>query len=492
MRASAGLLGAVLLAVPAPAAAQAPPGDSLPATLSVALVISGGASLGVYEAGYLYVLGETLKREGIPLRVATGASAGSGNALFSALSSCGAPNGRPGADLGYRFWLSTSFADLFQPAASTPVSAFTARPGLDMMRRLVEEIWQRGLPVPCDVVLGIPVTKITPLDVPLRPGSPLSAPRQLLRFTLRIRGRGLGRPPLIENVVDSGSRVPQLLLPLAPDPDAGWRNNLERLIEVTAASGAFPYAFPPVRLGYCLYAAEAIAAPACHVAEHADQFIDGGVFDNVPLRLASALAGLAARPNDRTLFIYLDPDLRAYPLPAAGAGDTLPQRPDNVFSYGVKLADAFQQQARKTELFALLEERPEVLDSVLIATSRYPMASGFLANFFGLFEGEFRRFDFFLGMSDALHDLESWDAQLPTRRGRRQLAALWFMPEWRPLRCLRGWTEPGGAGGEAVCGGAELRDLRVLAQVAMNRVYSSCRELSEQQRRAPIAHVHCR
>ena len=176
MRASAGLLGAVLLAVPAPAAAQAPPGDSLPATLSVALVISGGASLGVYEAGYLYVLGETLKREGIPLRVATGASAGSGNALFSALSSCGAPNGRPGADLGYRFWLSTSFADLFQPAASTPVSAFTARPGLDMMRRLVEEIWQRGLPVPCDVVLGIPVTKITPLDVPLRPGSPLSAP----------------------------------------------------------------------------------------------------------------------------------------------------------------------------------------------------------------------------------------------------------------------------------------------------------------------------
>ncbi len=492
VRASVAWLGAVLLAGPVRAPAQDVPPDSAAGTLSVALAISGGASLGVYEAGYLYVLGEALKREGIPLRVATGASAGSGNALFSALSSCGAPNGRPGADLGYRFWLSTRFADLFRPAASTPVSAFTARRGLDVMRRLTQETWERGLPASCDVVLGIPVTRITPLDVPLRPGSPLSAPRQLLRFTLRIRGRGPGRPPLIENVLDPASRVPQLLLPLVPDPDAGSRDNLERLLEVTAASGAVPYAFPPVRLGYCLHAADGSALPACHAAEHAGQFIDGSVFDNVPLRLASALARLAAPSDDRTLFIYLDPDLRAYPLPDAGRGDTLPPPPGDVFSYGVQLAGAFVQQARKTELFALLEERPEVLDSVLIATSRYPMAGGFLANFFGLFEGEFRRFDYYLGMSDALHDLESWDAQLPTRRGRRQLAGLWSGPEWGPLRCLRGWMESEEAAGEAACGGPELRDLRVLAQIAVNRVYSSCRELSAQQRQALIAHPHCR
>ena len=61
----------------------------------MALVISGGASLGVYEAGYLYALGEVLKRQGIPLRVATGASAGSGNALFTALSGCTPANDYP-------------------------------------------------------------------------------------------------------------------------------------------------------------------------------------------------------------------------------------------------------------------------------------------------------------------------------------------------------------------------------------------------------------
>jgi hypothetical protein len=482
-------MAALLLAMPATALPQSAPRDSNGAR-AVALVISGGASLGVYEAGYLYVLGEVLKRQGIPLRVATGASAGSGNALFSALSSCNPPNPRPSADPGYRFWLNTGFADLLQPAASTPVSAFSARPGLERLRELAREIWERGLPESCDVVLGIPVTKITPLEVPLRPGSQLSAPRQLLRFTLRIRGRGPGRSPLIENAIDPGSRMPQLRLPLAPDPDAGWREDLERLLEVVVASGAFPYAFPPVRLGYCLSSLEA-PGPACHAAEHADLFMDGGVFDNVPLRLASTLAGLVARPRERTLFIYLDPDLRAYPLPA-GTDDLVPQRPSDLFSYGVRMAGGFVQHARKTELFALLEERPAVLDSVLITTSRYPPASGFLANFLGVFEREFRRFDFYLGMSDALQDLEMSDSALPSQRGRRELEALWSTPDWAPLRCLRAWLEPSEAGLGADCAGPESRDLRVLTQVALDRVYSSCRGLSEQQRSAFIAHPHCR
>ncbi|UCF21039.1 MAG: patatin-like phospholipase family protein, partial [Gemmatimonadota bacterium] len=312
-------------------------------------------------------------------------------------------------------------------------------------------------------------------------------------FTLRIRGRGPGRRPLIENVVEPASRVPQQLLPLSPDPDSDWQNDLERLLEVILASGAFPYAFPPVWLGYCLYAAaQGPPASECSAAEHADLFIDGGVFDNVPLRLASALTEITARPGERTLFIYLDPDLRAYPLPADGVGDTLPQWPGNVFIYGAQMAGGFVQHARKTELFALLEERPAALDSVLIATSRYPPSSGFLANFLGLFEGEFRRFDFYLGMSDALHDLESWEGQLPSQRGRRQLEALWSTEEWRPLRCLRSWIEPADSGADADCATAELRDLRVLTQIAVNRVYNSCRALSDEQRRYYIEHTHCR
>jgi predicted acylesterase/phospholipase RssA len=91
------------------------------------------------------VLGEVLKRQGIPIRVVTGASAGSGNALFTAISSCMAPNDRPTTDPGYRFWRAAGLEDLLQPEKSTPVSMFTAEPGLQELRRL-RQVWHDGLP----------------------------------------------------------------------------------------------------------------------------------------------------------------------------------------------------------------------------------------------------------------------------------------------------------------------------------------------------------
>jgi hypothetical protein len=57
---------------------------------------------------------------------------------------------------------------------------------------------------------------------------------------------------------------------------------------------------------------------------------------------------------------------------------------------------------------------------------------------------------------------------------------------------LRAWIEPYDAGADRDCAAAELRDLRVLTQIAVNRVYSSCRALSEEQRDYHIEHIHCR
>jgi predicted acylesterase/phospholipase RssA len=470
---------------PFPASAQT---DSIPKPgndLSVAMVISGGASLGVYEAGYMYTLGEVLKRQGIPLRVATGASAGSGNALFAALNSCTAANDFPTRDLGYRFWLAQQFDSLFQPDSSTAISAFIATPGLVDLRRLLGEVWQSRLPEWCDVSLGISVTRLTPLDVPLQ--GQLTVPRQLLYFTIRIRGRGDSLPPVIQNSVVSGSGAPQLLLPLAADPDADASQDRDRLVEVIAASGAFPFAFPPVTLAYCIY--PAVNADACHEADHHDRFIDGGVFDNVPLGLAGELNRSNAPAPDQTRFVYLDPDLRAYPVPEPGAAARQP----SVFTHGAVLAQGFVHQARKTELFALLEERSVPLDPgrLFIASSRFPQASGFLGNFFGLFEREFRRFDYYLGMYDALEDLASWD-QLPSDRGRQALEALLTTPDWLPLQCLREWYDSTAVTPQPDCDADRMRDFRILAQIAMNRVYSQCRELRLEQRARPIANYHCR
>jgi predicted acylesterase/phospholipase RssA len=475
---------AIALGPPATASAQAVSIPKPGSDLSVALVISGGASLGVYEAGYMYALGEALKRQGIPVRAATGASAGSGNALFSAISGCSPANDLPTRDLGYRFWLAQRFQSLFQPESSTAISALVATTGLTDLGLLLAEVWQRRLPEWCDVSLGISVTRLIPLDVPLQ--GQLTVPRQLLYFTIRIRGRGDTLPPEIQNAVMPRSGAPQLLLPLAEYPgDAG--QDRDRLVEVIAASGAFPFAFPPVTLSYCIY--PAVRADACHEADHHDHFIDGGVFDNVPLGLAGALSSSDSTAAKQTRFIYLDPDLRAYPVPEPGAAVTAP----SVFSHGTVIAQGFVHQARKAELFALLEERSGALDPgrLFIATSRFPQASGFLGNFFGLFEREFRRFDFYLGMYDALHDLASW-GELPSDRGRQALDGLLSTPEWLPLRCLNEWYDSTAVRPRPGCSGDGVRDLRILAQIAMNRVYSQCRALRPEQRAASIAHFHCR
>ncbi len=486
-------LGLALL-LPSPTAAaqsaQVPTRDTIP---TVALVISGGASLGVHEAGYMYALGEVLKRAGIRVRVTTGASAGSGNALLTAVNSCLPPNDRPTRDHGYRVWVSAGLDSLDQADARTPVSTFTAEPGLRELRALGEH-WERGLPESCDVALGITVTRLTPLEVRLT--ERLTAPRQLMRFTVRLRGRGPGLVPVLENVVDPDSRAPQLLLPFSPDPKdaAAGRRDLERVIQVVAASGAFPIAFAPVRLRYCVHramgpgGARGGGAATCAAPTDSALFVDGGVFDNVPLRLASVLAGGAGEGEGRTLFIYMDPDLRAYPTPEPQGGSG---EPADVVAYAKRLLSGAFGHARKTELFSLLEERPEALDDLLIASNRYPQASGFLANFFGLFEEGFRRFDFTLGMYDALADLAGWD-RLPTAAAREELLALLPTDEWRALGCLMGWVEPGWERMRATCEDPTLEDFRVLLQVAMNRVYSTCSRLGESERSEPIAHPHCR
>jgi predicted acylesterase/phospholipase RssA len=478
------------LHLPSPAGAQSQrlPLPEADGRRSVAIVISGGASLGAYEAGYIYALGEVLKRQGDTLRVATGASAGSGNALFAALNSCTPTNNFPTRDPGYRFWLDQRFDRVFQRDSSTAISAFIATPGLADLRGLLEEIWHDRLPASCDVSLGIAVTKLVPLDVALK--GPLTVPRQLLYFTIRIHGRGDSLPPVIQNTVDSASRVARLLLPLSVDPDADGaaRGDRDRLIQVIAASGAFPFAFPPVKVAYCSY--PKVRAAACHntADTSSDLFIDGGVFDNIPLGLASTLS----RSHAQTLFVYLDPDLRAYPVPAPSPGPSLP----TLFDHAAAMTQGFVRHARKTELFALLADRSAALDTgrLFIASSRFPQASGFLGNFFGLFEREIRRFDFYLGMYDALEDLGSW-SQFPSSRGLDELAALMSTPEWQPLRCLREAYGSTAAPRRSSCDGDSLHHFRILAQIAVNRVYSQCRNLKLERstgQRDSTARYHCR
>lgn len=449
--------------VPITEPSELAPTSSTPVALQkrpLGIVISGGASLGIHEAGYLYIVSEALKNAEVPLRVVTGASAGSGNSLLTALSTCLPSISDPETSMGWHVWVPSGFDDLFDPASTTPISAFSTRAPVAGLR-IMEEVWRRGLPTSCDVVVAVTVTKLDPIVVQLV--DELTAPRQLLRVAVRIRGRGPNQPPSVENVVDPSYGAPQMLLPFSRATDKrGALANLDRLIQLITASGAFPLAFPPVELEYCL---RSRSTEPCDSAEEKALFIDGGAFDNIPLRLANGLSKALGLKDPR--FLYVDPVLRSYPEPRH---EPLQGAPSSALSFGARFAAGFVDHARNAELYALLEDNPSSLQNVLVGLSRYPQASGFLRNFFGLFDTDFRRFDFYLGMYDALQDLERW----PQLAGPEVAALSRSMALLPPLACMSSWYDD--SADHSACDDPSLRNLRILTQISLDRVYSSCRE----------------
>ena len=468
----------------------------------VLVTVSGGVSLGAYEAGALYALTEIFKRSVPRKRVvlAAGASAGSINAFTTAMASCLPPNPDPTRDPGYAIWTDVDFEGLFDEASVSATHAFTDRSLKQAASRLATTFGQ-GLPVGCDVVVGATATRVAPKALEVAPG--LGLRREAERFVFRIVGRGPGVPPDVDNHIDPDAPIPEPRLPFVPgDGDA----NFAHLRTLFLASAAFPVAFPPQRIAHCLARVGERASATCTAAEaEVAAFIDGGVFDNSPLRLAYEVAarGLTTdaegRPRWRdpsreplaavagsalgARLVYLNPSRALLPEERADAERATE---DSLLTLlGHKLGD-FIQTARARELYALFEAHPEVRGNLLALSRRFPTASGHLGAFLGFFEREFRVFDFYLGLYDAYHDL-----------GGANVRAGWIpddlatMPAgWRPFACMLAAFD----GEEALrpaCDGNALASFRVLVQVALDRAYALCADLPIDLRPSSRVHAHC-
>src|SRR5207244_8953890 len=120
-------------------------------------------------------------------------------------------------------------------------------------------------------------------------------------------------------------------------------------------------------------------------------FIDGGVFDNTPIRLADRLRPWAERDHGPGLrFLFLESDVlgwRPFTRPAAR------READGVLgTYGPFLG-GFVSSAREAELLDTRESLPDLWQGLEIPRRNMPAAAGFLANFFGFAEEDFRIFD---------------------------------------------------------------------------------------------------
>jgi len=498
-----GVLGslAVLTAwsVPTSSLSQGNALDAERGGAELALTISGGVSLGSYEAGYLYLAIQTVRHtEGkYRVRLLTGASAGSVNALIAAINSCEPLNYDPQRDLGWRIWVDLGFDDLFDPDQVGPTHVFTRR-GLERSVQDVRRVWNQGLSSDCDVVVGISATRLRSYPVSLNEA--LSLPRQEERFVLRIRGRGSDVPPTLNNYVDVRSGLPQALLPLRGD---GGRQDFDLLQDLLFASSAFPLAFAPQELDHCLTDPEDPDTWECVRPTRHDPFVDGGVFDNNPLRLAAEVAayGLVVDRHGRgvwtdlqlrefedlrptyqdPIYQYLDPDTASYPELDWTTGV---EEPSTLGFLGAFVGELVST-ARAKELYTLAEEQPDLLRRLFVTHRNFPTMSGLLSAFLGFFEHQFREFDFYLGMYDAYaeagHRLERSGDEATLRA---LLSALHpsfqtgdpsqIPASWRPFACMVGWYEPSAQRFRAACDGPEMRDFRILLQVSLDRLYAAC------------------
>lgn len=481
----------------------------------LALTISGGVSLGSYEAGYLYLSTQTVRHtQGrYTLRLLTGASAGSVNALVTAINSCRPPNRDPHEDLGWRTWVELGYEDLFQADQVGPMNVFT-RKGLEEAVERVRQVWDHGLSVDCDVVVGISTTRLRSHPVALNEA--LALPRQEEKFAFRIRGRGEGQPPVLTNYVDVESGLPQALLPLVGD---GSSQDFDRVRDLLFASSAFPLAFAPQELDYCLTDPNDPETWECTSPTRHEPFIDGGVFDDNPLRLAARLANLGLRVDDngrgmwrdlgpvvddtrvryeKIIYQYLDPDTTSYPTPEAMTA----QDEVSTLSFLSGLLGDLITTARAKELYTLAEEQPDLVKQLFVTHRNFPTMSGLLVAFLGFFEREFREFDFYLGMYDAYaeagHRLErsgdplTFEALLTALHPSlaagdpKQISA-----NWKPFACMIGWYEPAAQRVRAACDGPELEDFRILLQVSLDRLYARCANTNMSSLESSLPHYHC-
>jgi predicted acylesterase/phospholipase RssA len=272
----------------------------------VALVLSGGVSLGSYIAGALDELLRKMALNGnYEIDIITGASAG---ATTAAIIAHGLMY-RGGETLLHRIWVEQiDIVDLLEPEipSDTPLSLLSNR-------RLIE-IAREGLSPPAG-------------QAPAR--SPLCASRLKVAMTIanldglsyesRVKMRTDSTPePYIQDRFAEQETF--LLTARTPPDDPVW----QRMVKVGLASAALPMVFPPIALArklveqggadrpewsgsiqYIQYPSRSPEQSA--VTEATFLYADGGTFNNLPIDLAWHYAREHDRPAAPRIMIIVDP-----------------------------------------------------------------------------------------------------------------------------------------------------------------------------------------
>jgi predicted acylesterase/phospholipase RssA len=403
------------------------------------LTISGGISLGAYEAGLNWGLLRLMRVSAAPddgggtkngqrkdLGAVTGASAGSINAVLSAIEWCRQEPSSIDQNLFFETWVPIGFEHLFPGSATCREyretlghppgmdckahnSAYRADDGVFSRQAFSQALSQVRHAVAtgdfrrdCQTTVGVTVTKANS-DAVEGGITGLNAPTQRFAVLLNAEARD-GRLRFRQYRDDDPLIGRRLYLPSRQS-----EIEIDQVFAIIQASSAFPVAFGPMELTYCTALDE---SGSCSGDTRA-WFLDGGVFDNLPIGLA--LAALRSDPNllaveqdEDVMLSYLDPSRRRVetPLPQAAQDQHAPspdrQNAPRGLEHLVSLVSRFVSVARNYELQSAIRFGTTGHLVTAEPTSRYSSIFGAYLGAFGAFMARpFREYDYYAGVYDA-------------------------------------------------------------------------------------------
>lgn len=357
------------------------------------MVISGGVSLGAYESGYNWALLKmvnkvraTNKLVEPDMRSISGASAGAINSALSAIYWCQKDSiplkNTVDDNLFYDTWVNLDIDDLIIPGKdpNNKSTLFSRRALVEKGNKIVEHMKQPIYRKNCEVPLGIAVTKAVPIveDV-----GGMKMKNQHFSVPLTFKEKN-GRA-IVENRDMPPSEDFYISIPYI-------EKDRTKLIDVLFASSAFPGAFQQVKLDY-IYKGK----------NYSHYFIDGGVYDNVPLDLAVDL------DSEASLFFFLDPSNVRKEKIVSKQKEEKEEVPVGFISTNLTpllgSADIYQSMMLYRAFNKHIRYNP---NRSLMRSSRYhPITGQFLAHFGAFIDLNFRIYDYYVGVYDAIYHVAS-------------------------------------------------------------------------------------
>lgn len=358
--------------------------------IDFSLIISGGVSLGAYEAGYNWAIIKMLtkvknKSDLVEpnLKSVAGASAGSINALLSAMYWCQkdsvALHNTVDDNLFYETWVKLGIEDLVIRGKDTEnKSSLFTRKGLEkkgekIIKHLEKPIFKKG----CEVPLGVSVTKVKPIIEEVH--------------GIKIKNQNFS-VPLVFKVKGGKGVVSNKTLPPSNDfyiSIPNIENDKQKLVNLLFASGAFPGAFQQVKLDY-IY----------KDIKHSNYFIDGGLYDNVPLDLAIALN------ENASTFFFMDPSN----MRKEKTEENIDEEEEMPLGFiGTNLVPVFSSFdiMQSMKLYEAINQnfRGDSNKSLVLSSRFHPLTGKYLGHFGAFLDENFREYDYYVGVYDAIYHI---------------------------------------------------------------------------------------